>query len=146
MDKKIIADPVSIAAIKYKHSTKRRERNELFMEIHKKYLNKALSVAKKYRLSGADYDNLISIYNDQILYALDKWCGRSSFPTYLHSYLIALGRIYMGEKMHFKREIQCLAGSDAVPDGACLGNLPNNSEAWDNMASVYIMCETESVD
>jgi len=147
MNKELIADPVSIAAIKYRNSDKRRERNEAFLVIQKRYRNKALSIAKRYRLFGADFDNLMSIYNDQILYALSKWTGKSNFSTYLHSYMISLTRIYMKERMHFKSDIQCLMEADVLlgSETCCLGDLPNNDVCWDVMGSAFIMDEAELI-
>lgn len=106
----IEADELSKLAIAFKHATKERDRNKLFLEIAEYYMPKI----KKHlqNIQPQDRDEFIQIYYVEVYNALRAWKMKSNFSTYLFMYIKAVYRKFMNNIKLFKKDIEYCHMSD----------------------------------
>lgn len=124
--KDIIADELSILAIRYLNTTNERAKNKIFMQIAEYYMpkiSKLISANPKWR------NDILQIYYLQILKGLNNW-GRekANISTYLYPYIIAVPRLFMEDKNMFKSFISC-----SFMDTELMGELFEDEEIWNRI-------------
>jgi len=103
----IEASPLSQLAIKFKHATKERDRDKLFLEIAEHYMPKIKSDLSK--IQPHNRSEFLQLYYVEVYNALRAWKMKSNFETYLFMYLKAVYRKFMNNIKLFKKDIEyCL--------------------------------------